>query len=305
METSCRPPKWQGEIDLDNKRNPALHGAYLRPGQKPGLQKTHGTRLFIWQMPEEGESYYIGADVAHGLEGGNFSCAQVIKIGRGPEPDTQVAEWHGWINPDPYADVLAGLGWLYNTAQVCVECNDVGLSTNSRLMRVLEYENLYQWKHFDKIKNFTTDFLGWYTNSKTRDQIIAKFRTALDDETITIYSEGLIDECQDFAQDDSGSRFEAQEGDDDRVFAIMIAYFCAHDSDYGVEASLQPRKKSINERTPRDPDWNNTDYSPIHDKPGLRQQMFYERDIPAEVIMYDTIESPPTTTEADEQWKLF
>jgi hypothetical protein len=302
METTCRPPAWTGEIILEKNTQPKLIGRYMRKTDRLPQQKTHGSRLFIWEFPQENENYYVGADVAHGVEGGNFSVAQVIKIGRGPEPDVQVAEWHGWINPDPYADVLAGLGWLYNTAQVCVECNDVGLSTNSRLMRVLEYENLYVWKHFDKIKNFTSDFLGWYTNSKTRDQIIAKFRTAMDENTIILRSEALIDECQDFAQDDSGSRFEAQEGDDDRVFAIMIAVFCAHDSDFGIEASLQPRKKSVNERSPKDPDFSNTAYSPIHDKAGLRHEMVYDREVPAEVLMYDQVSSAPLGNEEDE-WR--
>jgi hypothetical protein len=179
-ETTVAQPAWVGEIILED----ASDKTYRLKGQKVGREIGEldpdkvpeavdvGTRLYIWEMPERGESYYVSADVAHGLVGGDYSCAQIIKIGHGLEPDVQVACWHGWINPTPYASVLAALGYFYNTAQVAVECNDVGTTTNNELMRVLQYQNLFRWKHYDKIKHSITDWFGWYTNSKTSSKSV-------------------------------------------------------------------------------------------------------------------------------------
>src|SRR5208337_3545816 len=64
---------------------------------------------------------------------------------------------------------------------------------------------------------FMTDYFGWFTNSKTRDLIIAKFREYMDENMIILRSEWLIDECLDFSSVE-GSRFEGQATHDDRCF---------------------------------------------------------------------------------------
>lgn len=275
LEKTCHPPLEYGEIDLGRGREGLLNDPQIRlkkvtPGMKPPAAEQRGTRFYVWERPEPGCEYFIAGDVAHGIQGGDFSCAQVIRKGRGPNPDVQVAEWHGWINPTPYANTLAAIGYWYNTAQIAVECNDVGLTTNNHMMRVLEYPNLFRWKFYDKIKNFISEYLGWYTNSKTRDQIIAKFREYIDDDMVIVRSEGLINECFDFASEDD-SRFEGQSTHDDRVFAMMICIFCAHDSD-GWDVDSQPHTPKVHKEPVKGVDFANTDYSPVHD--GKR-----ERDI--------------------------
>src|SRR5207302_10589582 len=122
-----------------------------------------------------------------------------------------------------------------------VECNDIGLTTQSELMRVIEYPNLFRWKHYDKVKNFVTDWLGWFTNVKTRDQIIAKLREAMDDNVIVIRSARLIEECFDFTQQERGGKFRGWGTHDDLVMAFQIALFCSHDSEWGMAAAAQPR----------------------------------------------------------------
>jgi hypothetical protein len=221
--SNCRQPEYYGEIDLEaDMKTPKFEltkvkKEHHRPANIP-LQEGYGGRLRIWKMPEDGESYYIGADVAQGVKGGDFSAAYVMKIGRGPEPDEFVAEFHGWINPTPYARVLAALGYWYGIAEISVECNDIGLKTSLELLKILEYPNLFRWKHYDKLKNFLSDFMGWYTNQKTRELLISAMREAIDDDVISILSEELVEEMQDFGAESIGARFEGQEGHDDRCF---------------------------------------------------------------------------------------
>ena len=269
----------------------------------------------------------MGVDVAHGIKARDFSVAEVIRIGRKQQPDVQVAEWHGWINAQPFGHVVAALGYWYNTAQIAVECNDIGLTTNNELMRVIEYPNIFRWKHYDKVKNFISDFTGWFTNVKTRDQIIDKLRMFMDDRAIILRSETLIDECFDFTQQEQGGKFRGWGTNDDRVMAIQIAVFCAHDSEWGIAASLQPRgpkaeledAKAQHTRLTghqefREPggvvicmtcgakiytvqDFVNTDFSLSE---GARQvrHVLGEREVPKEVLMYQE-------SEESERWKLF
>jgi hypothetical protein len=302
LESTCAPPTSYGEIELTQdkagKWTAKTHLTKLTKGTKAPPQEQHGSRLYVWEPPEEGRSYYIGADVAHGIYGGDYSCAQVLKIGYGAQPDIQVAEWHGWINPTPYGDAVCALGYWYNTAQIAIECNDVGQSTNARVMRVLEYPNLFRWKHYDKIKNFMTDFFGWYTNVKTRDLIIAKFREFIDDDMIIIRSEGLIDECFDFSSVDD-SRFEGQSTKDDRVFSIMIAIFCAHDAEgWGNEQAMKkPPKKDF----PKGVDFINTDYSFMEDPNKESKAHPNDNELPAEVAMHEEIYAGGD----NEAWKTY
>jgi len=269
-----------------------------------------GARLLVWQQPEEGEKYYQGVDVALGAEGGDFSTIYIIKIGKRVEPDEVVAEWHGWINPTPLGDVAVALAKWYNNCQIAVECNGPGLTTNSHIFREIGYYNLFRWKHYDKIKNFMTDMLGWWTNIKTRDQLITKFSEALDDRAVIIRSKWLIDECLDFAADEGSSRFEGQGNHDDRVFAIMITLFCAHDSDYGRRAANEVRGDKPTPEERRKRDFYNTDFSPIHDKPNsVRGTLHYDQEVPAELILYSDLngtERNPSGDDTDsDDWKTF
>ena len=296
-------------------------------------------------MPESGETYYLGADPAHGLEGrGDFSCVQIFRIGRGPSPDVQVAEWRGWINPTPFGHVIVGLAKWYNQCQVALEINAVGEKTYIEIFRVLEYPNLFRWKHYDKIKNFYTDFMGWVTNHKTRDLIITNMRERIVDKTVVLYSYDLLNEMLDFGGEEEGDRFEGQNTNDDRVMAAMICLWCAHDSDYGQQAAMQPRKdhpgtskwyvidamgRITEECSSRDEatakmqffdqngnwrlragwsvaqrfaktNFHNTDFSPVHDRPGPRQRMHYAFGIPAEMITLDSlIDADPDLVSAD------
>ena len=218
LQSRCCDPLFFGEISLSEKMTPVVRLEDTKKADHIPAAEGRGARLLVWEMPEEGEKYFIGADVAMGVEGGDFSCAYVLKIGKRLEPDEFVAEWHGWESPTPYAEILCALGKWYNNCQIAVECNGPGLTTNTHLFRVLQYYNLFRWKHYDKIKNFITDYLGWWTNIKTRDQIIAKFREAVDSGVLIIRSKWLIDEMLDFAEEEGGSRFEGQGNNDDRCF---------------------------------------------------------------------------------------
>jgi hypothetical protein len=303
IEAHCRPPRLVGEIDLRPPKQVELRLRRHDPRQRPPEQRHAGSRLWVWEEPEEDARYYIGADIAYGIEGGDFSCAQVIKVGFGAVPDVQVAEWHGYITPTPFARVLAALGYWYNNAEISPECNDVGKTTAHELFRVLDYPNLYRWKHLDKIKNYFTDWFGWETNAKSRGFIINKMREAVDEGTIILHSEPLVDQMMEFGAEEEGARFEGQGVHDDRVMAIMIAHFCAHEDQWAAEGGWNMPKKKTSEQSGAD--YYNTDWSPAWD--GSR---FPEADVrleptegaapPEEFVLHQS-----ATAEEQEEWKNF
>jgi len=292
LNTTVRRPDYVGEIELEGRRRPVVTLAEHDPHEEPPDTEEVGARLRVWQSesqrgtdqigPEEDALYYIAGDVAMG-NGGDFSCAQVFKIGYGMVPDEQVAEWHGWISPTPYARVLAALGYWFNGAEIACELNEVGRITGTELWRILEYEKLYQWKHTDKIKNFLTDYLGWVTNSKNRGELIVKMREAISDGSLILHSADLIEEMFAFGND-GGGRFEAVTGHDDRVCAAMICRYCSHESDSGIESSRETKAKSNNKRQRMVP-LAMTEFSPVHDRPNSQEGRLYrEYDVPAEYV---------------------
>jgi hypothetical protein len=248
-DRDCTHPRWYGEIVYIGEGQGAqnkykLHLKEAHNEDDVPEQEVEGTRLHVWEMPESDSVYYIGVDVSEGMsDDADYSCAQVIRIGAGQEPDVQVAEWRGYENPTPLGNIVTALGYMYNTAQVAVEVNGVGISTNNQLAKINEYDEVYRWKHIDRLKNSITNTIGWYTNTKTRDVIITKTREGIMEKTLVLRSAPLVEEMLDFAKEEGTSRYEGQESKDDRVFALMISYYCAHESDYGKQAAAQtPRK---------------------------------------------------------------
>lgn len=245
MLSACVPPRFVGEITLEaGMQTPRPQLRMVHSGEVLHTPKTHD-RFWVWEEPDAAQVYYVASDIAQGNEGGDFSVVQVLKIGAGMEPDVQVAEWRGWMNPTPFAYVIAAIGYWYNNAEISVECNGVGKVTNNELFRVIEYDNVYRWKHLDKIKNSLTNFIGWDTNYKSREALIAKMGEAVNDRSITLRSKWLIDEMMDFAyDDDGGGKAQGQATKDDRVMAMMICRYCAHDSDFGKRAMARPMTAS-------------------------------------------------------------
>lgn len=335
LEGTCHKPGWFGEIyykpganrssvtlyDPVEKKFGQLHRVIK--GDRIPQAKEEEARFRVWEEPIVGAEYYTGVDVAMG-EGGDFSCVQVIRIGRGQQPDVQVAEWRGWINPTDLALVSAAIGYWYNQCEIAIEVNNEGAVTNNHIFRVLEYDPLYRWKYIDKISNFITPYFGWYTNSKTRPLIIVKMREAIMEGTIIIRSEDCVDEMMAFTREEDEDKFMGRGTNDDRPMALMIARYCAHEMDYGDETNAKAGKPSVStcetfyifddknrlrfrsedreqaERHVREhPGWSmcgepqakskaNTDFSPIHDQQGIHAEL-YRMGVPADKIPPDVM----------------
>jgi hypothetical protein len=252
----CKPPIWTGEIRLDEKDDKTFRMTKMTDG-----------RLELWEYPKIGFIYKVAADPSMGIEGGDPAAVEVICV---PEdinqPIRQVARWNGYAGPTHFARIVAAIGYLFNTAEVVPECNTI-TTVASDLVKVLLYPNWYRWMREDKARSGYSDWIGWQTTFRNRNELIGRMRDALQEWTLIIRSEKTLDEMFDFVEVEEGTeRYEARAGQhDDDIMALMIANYVAN--------QLRPRMdfSTAEEKPPTDQDWQNTDYSPIHDKDDIAQ----------------------------------
>lgn len=172
--------------------------------------------LQIWQMPSANKFYTIGADVAEGLETGDYSVAVVMD-----ENLNVVAKYRGHIDPDLYGIELVKLGWFYNEAYIAVENNNHGLTTLKSILRQ-EYYNVFYTKSYDRVNDVVSKKLGWSTTRKTKPYMIDKLAEYIRERFLGIKDKEIIMECYSYVIDEKGIT-NAQEGKhDDCVMALGI-----------------------------------------------------------------------------------
>jgi hypothetical protein len=325
--TNVCKPLWAGEISLVSVENRQINLDAIREvGDKETLQhrkKTNKDRLYIWEMPEQGQSYYVSADTGQGVEGSDFSVAEVYRAGKGREPDAQVAEWWGFITPKFFARIVAALGIMYNDAEIASEYQGPGITTGDALVSDLQYPNLYRPQHKDRITHQMSNYLHWVTNVKTRDQIIAAMNEALLEKSVVLRSEDLIDEMRDFGSFDGG-KIQGQGNNDDGVMSANIGIYCLRETLAGVKSSStasavhtggDPAVYGVYDGLMRQRalchsieeahaiisgkvGWRvqpimickaNTPYSLVHDGNGAESELRYKHGLPSDKILPETV----------------
>lgn len=186
------------------------------PEFRPNSSTTADDPLHVWTLPSPEDRYVVGADVAEGLEHGDYSCAQVLSVRTG----SQVAMWHGHIAPDEFADELSKLGRFYNNALMGVEANNHGLTTTTAL-RNLRYPAIYRDRTVDQVSNKAKNRLGWFTSRTSKPLMVDELAMALKAGELGIYDKRTIAELKTFVRDEKGQMHGSPH--DDTVMALAIA----------------------------------------------------------------------------------
>lgn len=176
--------------------------------------------LLIYHPHDPGETYYIGADVAMGQRGGDYSVAQVLDSQK-----RQVAVWRGHIHPDYFADVLYALGIRYNEARIGVENNNHGILTAVRLGRDLAYPNIYTEVTEGQLNDRDSIKIGFQTNARTKPLIIDRLRAALRENEIQINDRTTLREMLAYVVTESGKMEAEGDNHDDCVMSLAL---CNH-----------------------------------------------------------------------------
>lgn len=192
------------------------------PGGGSGFGPTPAGRFAVWEEPDPNKAYIVGADVAEGLEKGDFSCAYVINHQTGE----QVAEWHGKIDPDMFARVLYAIGIKYNTAFLAPERNNHGMTVLSWLQNNLMYPSnrIYvEMVHDPPAKPYKR--YGWVTNLKSRPVMLDNLIREAREGVHGIKSAELFAEMLSFKIQKNGKMEADADMHDDRVMAYAIAKY--------------------------------------------------------------------------------
>lgn len=191
-------------------------------------QEHSGGWVEIWEHPKPYGCYAIGADVAEGLSGGDYSAAVVWDRDTGK----QVAQWHGHIAPDAFGVELNSLGQYYNMAWIAPEINNHGIST----VKSLEdkgYPRIYHRRTSNEVDERNAKEgkkIGWKTTSSTRPMMLDHLNQSIRQGECVPRSAKLVNECFTFVRNNKG-RPEAQVGcHDDLVVAgaigLMVHQHC-------------------------------------------------------------------------------
>lgn len=192
----------------------------LKVGDKNGehtVTEKDGWRFY--RPPEPDGIYVCGADVAQGVQGGDYSFAVIINRKTGEE----VAMFRGMIAADVFGDKLNEIGRYYNNALMVVEINASGLTVVLRLKELM-YPSLYfRPAKFETLGVTTTDKIGWRTTPVTRPLLIDELVKMIREGLITVHSKEILDEMTTFVFNDNNDMVPMHGFYDDGIFATGIA----------------------------------------------------------------------------------
>lgn len=195
---------------------PKFRGYLIQQRDRILFEPDKQGELRIWKMPERGHVYAIGSDIAEGLKDGAYSTGEVIDVG----DSEQVAEWHGHIAPDLFADILDLLSRFYNQAIIIPESwPGPGEVTTSHLVD----KKSKIWKKIDAERP------GFETNRQSKPAMIQCLNSALRDFQVTIRSQEMLEELHAFIYDEKMSMGPSLGNFSDRVMGFGIGYYCTRD----------------------------------------------------------------------------
>lgn len=202
-------PLFKGSIALDGK------------GGELFESEDSDAPLRVWQTPndEQKYSYVIGADIAEGLEHGDYSVATVLCV----QTNEIVAIWRGHIDPDIFGlEILPALGWYYRFAVIAPEFNNHGMTTTRALQRA-KYHRIYRRRSLSKRNDRPLEQLGWLTTQTSKPLLADELAAWLRDQE-NVPDRQTLTELRTYTRDVRGRLGGSPH--DDCVMALGIAVQC-------------------------------------------------------------------------------
>lgn len=220
----CTPPtwvlRWQGGDRFVEVDTSGFKKVYSSDNEFIGYdyQDVDGL-LQLWSKPIGHEHYAIGADVAEGLEHGDYSAFDIVD-----SLDIQVGHYHGHIDISQYGEMLNAVGRWFNNAYLGPERNNHGHAVIQRLKPdQLNYPNLHATQNAEGAFDRELDKLGWETNRQTKPEIIHDVLSALlFDDSSGIQCVHTADQCLTYVYHKNGSMGAREGCFDDCVMSYAI-----------------------------------------------------------------------------------
>lgn len=202
----------------------------------------------------------MGCDPSRGVTGWNrYSRSQddvlvdngaieIIRVGRNGLPDVQVAEYAAPIDAYDIAGVANIMGRLYSGSNEDGQCLSIveiwpgpGIATIRELIERFGYTHQYVWKYGDSMVPKNTGKLGWESHKQSVAALWIKGNRHITSGRIELRSPYLVEELANCEEDLLKQTAKAVHGfHDDRVRALLMAIWAAHDWDFDIETDTSP-----------------------------------------------------------------
>ncbi len=186
--------------------------------------------LQVWQAPEAGKVYVIGADTAEGINdrGDHDYCSASVWDA---ETQVQVAHLHGRWDTHRYGLMLADLGFWYNTALLGIERNNHGHAVINAVMYSTAYPQaisdnsvgLYMHQEYDEKKAPTVRRAGFPTTPISKPFILDELASAVENGEFHPRSRELVNDMMRFVKLPGGKAGGEGKTHDDRVMDAALA----------------------------------------------------------------------------------
>jgi hypothetical protein len=176
--------------------------------------------LLIWEHPEVGMKYSLGADAATGV-GKDWTVFSVL---RNTIPLVQVARYRAKINTVDASCHMVDLGWYYNRALIVCETNYPGNALVDGAVVTHKYPNMYQSEdRLDADPGVSSKF-GITTTQASKWLFIRETQEMLQKGQLVLNDKDTLEEFCNFVYLEDKSKTGAAEGmNDDCVMATMLA----------------------------------------------------------------------------------
>lgn len=208
-------PEWESKLAPELERVAEMV-------KEPALCRLAADELRIWELPVAKHRYVAGADVAEGLEHGDYSDLVIFDADASPRP-REVLSLHGHWAPDIFGRIIAGLTRLY-PGIAGIERNNHGLTTVIAARDAgasgLYAESPVLGKTGEIVREGR---IGWLTTPITKPLMIDHLGQALREMDMELRDELALPELASYQIKPDGSTGAPAGQWDDRVMSRAIA----------------------------------------------------------------------------------
>jgi len=191
------------------EQSPALE---LRVWEEPHIERDDKGRMV--REP----NYVIGADIAEGLEHGDYNAIVVANAYTGD----RVATVKAHVPIHLMGMLLAAIGYWYHNALLIVERNNTGL-VPLEYLRMASYPRLYRMESFAaQQRSDRTPRYGWVTSPATKPMLVHQYVNAISIGAIELHDRRLLAEATTYLADGKGGFGATKPNHDDLLMADMI-----------------------------------------------------------------------------------
>lgn len=205
--------------------------------------KRRANGIQVFEEKNNMHEYQIGCDPSNGtVDPCHASCVDKT-TGR------EVANFSGYIATQAIADKLLQMAHMFTTSSAPLILLETNEESGAAVLEKIKYDysRIYEREVFDRRKKKRLNRLGWRTNRRTKQILIANFQGLLRENRIRISEQQTLEEMKVFVWSDEAKKLGAgaASGHDDRVMGTMLAYFKVDPQKRHKTSSIEKEMKRI------------------------------------------------------------